>query len=81
MARTATRDAVDINTHGDDSLNLGKKQETLFGPNIGPVNKGPLWAQSQDTRTPAHVVSSDIIKTWIAKSKEVLYSATFWPLV
>lgn len=46
-----------------------KKQDTLFGPNIGIVARGPEWTESRekviDELTP------EIVKTWIAKSKQV----------
>ncbi|KAH7925074.1 hypothetical protein BV22DRAFT_1011937 [Leucogyrophana mollusca] len=58
--------AVDDNTTNKKE----KKQDTLFGPNIGVVNSTPQWAQSMGKKTAADNISSDIIKTWIAKSKE-----------
>ncbi|KAF9219526.1 hypothetical protein BS17DRAFT_789183 [Gyrodon lividus] len=74
MARTATQDAVVINMGiVDDTTNKkekDKKQESLFGPNIGVVNNVPQWAQSMGKQATADGLSSDIIKTWIAKSKE-----------
>lgn len=46
-----------------------KKQDTLFGPNIGIVARGPEWTESRekviDELTP------EVVKAWIAKSKEV----------
>ena len=46
-----------------------KKQDTLFGPNIGIVARGPEWTETRekviDELTP------DIVRGWIAKSKEV----------
>ncbi|KAF9239891.1 hypothetical protein BU15DRAFT_87890 [Melanogaster broomeanus] len=72
MARTATQDAVVINMGiGDDTTSRNdKKQETLFGPNIGVVNSAPQWAQYMGKQPAADSLSSDVIKTWIANSKE-----------
>lgn len=46
-----------------------KKQDTLFGPNIGIVARGPEWTESRekviDELTP------EVVRAWIAKSKEV----------
>ncbi|KAI0696828.1 hypothetical protein BC835DRAFT_1340851 [Cytidiella melzeri] len=51
-----------------------KKQDTLFGPNIGIVARGPEWTESRekviDELTP------EIVKTWIAKSKQANQSTT-----
>jgi hypothetical protein len=73
MAQTATHDAVVINMGvvDDTTKKKDKNQETLFGPNIGVVNTAPQWAQSLGKQAAAENLSSDIIKTWIARSKEV----------
>ncbi|KAI0346669.1 hypothetical protein BDW22DRAFT_1352835 [Trametopsis cervina] len=51
-----------------------KKQDTLFGPNIGIVARGPEWTESNekviDELTP------EIVKAWIAKSKQANQSTT-----
>lgn len=70
MARTNTQDAVIINMD-DNSSKKEKKQETLFGPNIGVVGSTPQWAQSLGQKAPADNVSSNIIQNWITRSKEV----------
>jgi hypothetical protein len=70
MARTNTQDAVIINMD-DTSSKKEKKQETLFGPNIGVVGSTPQWAQSMGQKAPADNVSSNIIQNWISRSKEV----------
>jgi hypothetical protein len=51
-----------------------KRQETLFGPNIGIVSDGPPWAQSQDEKksTLSDYLTPDIVKRWVETSKEVL---------
>ncbi|KAG1736083.1 uncharacterized protein EDB91DRAFT_1142664 [Suillus paluster] len=69
MARTNTQDAVIINMD-DSTSKKEKKQETLFGPNIGVVSSTPQWAQSMGQKVPADNVSSHIIQNWIARSKE-----------
>jgi hypothetical protein len=69
MARTNTQDAVIINMD-DTPSKKEKKQETLFGPNIGVVGSTPQWAQSMGQKTPADNVSSNIIQNWITRSKE-----------
>ncbi|KAF8841462.1 hypothetical protein BDN67DRAFT_989782 [Paxillus ammoniavirescens] len=78
MAQTATHDAVVINLGVvDDTTNKkDKNQETLFGPNIGVVNTAPKWAQSMGKQVTAENLSSDIIKTWIARSKEPSHPTT-----
>ena len=50
-----------------------KRQETLFGPNIGIVGDGPAWAQSEDTKkgTPSDFLTPEIVKRWVETSKEV----------
>ena len=70
------QDAVTINM-GD--LNIGspgesngatkKKQDTLFGPNIGIVAKGPEWAEAREKTIDE--LTPEIVRGWIAKSKEV----------
>ncbi|KAG1760768.1 hypothetical protein EDD22DRAFT_899683 [Suillus occidentalis] len=69
MARTNTQDAVIINMD-DTSSKKEKKQETLFGPNIGVVGSTPQWAQSMGQKAPTDNVSSNIIQNWISRSKE-----------
>ncbi|KAG2128715.1 hypothetical protein DEU56DRAFT_818718 [Suillus clintonianus] len=69
MARTNTQDAVIINME-DTTTKKEKKQETLFGPNIGVVSASPQWAQSMGQKVPADNVSSHIIQNWITRSKE-----------
>ena len=81
MAAQQQQDAVVI-TMGDLNLNATdapsassasrKKQDTLFGPNIGIVSRGPEWTETRekviDELTP------DVVRGWIAKSKEVSLS-------
>jgi hypothetical protein len=82
-SRTATalaqhsQDAVVINM-GD--LNAGanseankkdKKQDSLFGPNIGVVNAGPKWTEGNAKKAVEDQLTPDVVNAWIAKSKEV----------
>jgi len=74
MARTNTHDAVTINMGypADVAPKKDKKQETLFGPNIGVVSSTPQWTQSiGHNNVPADAISPHIIQNWIARSKEV----------
>jgi hypothetical protein len=50
-----------------------KRQETLFGPNIGIVGDGPAWAQSADAKkgTPPDCITPEIVRRWVETSKEV----------
>jgi hypothetical protein len=51
-----------------------KRQETLFGPNIGIVSDGPAWAQSEEAKkgTPSDYLTPEIVTRWVETSKEVL---------
>ena len=46
-----------------------KNNDTLFGPNIGVLGGGPDWTESGEKSS--DVLTPDIVKGWIAKSKEV----------
>lgn len=46
-----------------------KKQDTLFGPNIGIVASGPEWTDRHEKQ--ADELTPEVVKGWIAKSKEV----------
>ena len=48
------------------------KSDTLFGPNIGVLGGGPEWTESQEKSS--DVLTPEIVKGWIAKSKEVSVS-------
>nr|VWP00911.1 Cellulose-growth-specific protein [Ganoderma boninense] len=50
------------------------KSDTLFGPNIGVLGGGPEWTESQEKSS--DVLTPEIVKGWIAKSKETHYSTT-----
>lgn len=51
-----------------------KKQDTLFGPNIGIVASGPDWTERQEKQSDE--LTPDVVKNWIAKSKETNHSTT-----
>lgn len=53
-----------------------KRQETLFGPNIGIVGDGPAWAQSNDATKsePSDFLTPEVVRRWVEMSKEVLIS-------
>ncbi|KAI9458685.1 hypothetical protein BJY52DRAFT_1269041 [Lactarius psammicola] len=55
-----------------------KRQETLFGPNIGIVSDGPAWAQSEDTKkgTPSDYLTPEIVRRWVETSKETIQPTT-----
>ena len=57
-----------------------RRQETLFGPNIGIVGDGPAWAQSHDAKKSASsdFLTPEVVRRWVEMSKEVLFpSVTF----
>lgn len=47
-----------------------QSSDTLFGPSIGVVAGGPDWTDSIDSEKDEEL-TPDIVKAWIAKSKEV----------
>ncbi|KAI0676551.1 hypothetical protein C8Q78DRAFT_1065345 [Trametes maxima] len=51
-----------------------KASDTLFGPNIGVLGGGPDWAESPEKTQ--DVLTPEIVKGWIAKSKQTHYSTT-----
>ncbi|KAI0631021.1 hypothetical protein C8Q77DRAFT_178317 [Trametes polyzona] len=51
-----------------------KANDTLFGPNIGVLGGGPEWAESPEKSQ--DVLTPEIVKGWIAKSKQTHYSTT-----
>ena len=61
-----------------------KKQDTLFGPNIGIVARGPEWTETREKAIDE--LTPDVVRGWIAKSKEVrcepssVYSQRWWSL-
>lgn len=51
------------------AANGGKSNDTLFGPNIGVLGAGPKWTERTDKSE--DVLTPEVVKGWIAKSKEV----------
>jgi len=47
-----------------------KKEDALFGPNIGVVSSGPAWTNSKQKKVVADELTPEVVKSWIAKSKE-----------
>jgi hypothetical protein len=48
-----------------------KKEDALFGPNIGVVSSGPAWTNNKQKKVVADELTPEVVKSWIAKSKEV----------
>ncbi|KAI0792331.1 hypothetical protein C8Q75DRAFT_792039 [Abortiporus biennis] len=64
----------DLNAPNNDSSQDKKKQDTLFGPNIGIVSSGPEWTERKEK--PVDELTPEIVKRWIEKSKETNHSTT-----
>lgn len=64
-------DMGDLNETG--TTGRKKKVDTLFGPNIGVVASGPAWteADEKDEKGAVDELTPEVVKSWIAKSKEV----------
>lgn len=54
-----------------DTTRPSKKHDTLFGPNIGIVSSGPEWTEISQDKTLVDELTPEIVKGWLAKSKEV----------
>ena len=54
-----------------DAVKPPKKHDTLFGPNIGIVSSGPEWTETSQDKTLVDELTPEIVKGWVAKSKEV----------
>jgi hypothetical protein len=54
-----------------DPTKPSKKHDTLFGPNIGIVSSGPEWTEISQDKTVVDELTPEIVKGWVAKSKEV----------
>lgn len=57
------------NTPTSNATQEKKKQDTLFGPNIGIVSNGPKWTER--TEKSSDELTPEIVKAWVQKSKEV----------
>ncbi|THH29743.1 hypothetical protein EUX98_g4426 [Antrodiella citrinella] len=72
-------DATQNNSNNSSNTNSNsndnkKKQDTLFGPNIGIVTGGPEWTDNAEETKDE--LTADVVKGWIAKSKEAAHSTT-----
>lgn len=54
-----------------DTTKPPKKHDTLFGPNIGIVSSGPEWTETSQDKSLVDELTPEIVKGWVAKSKEV----------
>lgn len=54
-----------------------KKHDTLFGPNLGIVSSGPEWTETSQDKAVIDELTSEIVKGWVAKSKEVSHGLVF----
>ena len=64
-------------TAAKDSTRPPKKHDTLFGPNIGIVSSGPEWTEISQDKTVVDELTPEIVKGWVAKSKEVSLQLLF----
>lgn len=67
----AAQEAVVIDMGDLNDLANNKKQDTLFGPNIGVVASGPAWTEMNEKKSLGDQLTPEIVKGWITKSKEV----------
>ncbi|KAI0367651.1 hypothetical protein BV20DRAFT_970202 [Pilatotrama ljubarskyi] len=80
MAHTQNAVVIDMGTPApaagapQSSPAAPKANDTLFGPNIGVLGGGPDWAESPEKSQ--DVLTPEIVKGWIAKSKQTHYSTT-----
>ncbi|KAG8216788.1 hypothetical protein J3R82DRAFT_7033 [Butyriboletus roseoflavus] len=65
----AQNGAVVVNVAPVENTNK-KESKQLFGPDIGVVNNTPAWANTVGKNAAADSLSPDVIKSWMAKSKE-----------
>ncbi|PSR78010.1 hypothetical protein PHLCEN_2v7605 [Hermanssonia centrifuga] len=66
---------LNLNETGPSSPSASKKkQDTLFGPNIGIVARGPEWTETREKAIDE--LTPEIVRAWIAKSKEPNQSTT-----
>ncbi|KAG9313509.1 ribosomal protein L18e/L15P [Chiua virens] len=61
--------AVVVSMSTEESSNK-KESKQLFGPDIGVVNSTPAWAHAVGKNAAADSLSADVVKNWVAKSKE-----------
>ncbi|KAF9652616.1 hypothetical protein BDM02DRAFT_3088932, partial [Thelephora ganbajun] len=66
----------DNETAPKDTTKPPKKHDTLFGPNIGIVSSGPEWTETSQDKTVVDELTPEIVKGWVAKSKETSQPTT-----
>ena len=74
-----TTNVQDNETVPKDVTKPPKKHDTLFGPNIGIVSSGPEWTEASRDKSLVDELTPDIVKGWVAKSKEVLRNSSCPP--
>ncbi|KAF9788317.1 hypothetical protein BJ322DRAFT_1048236 [Thelephora terrestris] len=75
----ATNDTTGVReneTVPKDATRPQKKHDTLFGPNIGIVSSGPEWTEISQDKTVVDELTPEIVKSWVAKSKEASQPTT-----
>lgn len=65
-----------INNQQGSSSDPSKKDDTLFGPGVGVISSGPNWAESSNQPSKDEI-SPEVLKSWLAKSKDASYSVRF----
>jgi hypothetical protein len=70
MAGRTSNAAASASAAGAANINRNKKQEALFGPNIGVVSTGPAWTDTKEKKAMTDELTPDIVQSWIARSKE-----------
>lgn len=76
---TRTQGPVPVVVDTGDKEKEKKKQDALFGPNIGVVSSGPAWTDNREKKVVADELTPDVVKSWIARSKEVgFWSSSPW---
>jgi hypothetical protein len=77
MGSQATPGDVVINMNPElPTSKSNKRQDTLFGPNIGIVNSGPDWTETHLEKPSADELTPEIVKSWVAKSKQTSQPTT-----
>jgi hypothetical protein len=75
IRNNAAQEAV-ANMGDLSNLTNNKKQDTLFGPNIGVVASGPAWTETNKKKSTGDQLTPEVVKGWIAKSKEASQPTT-----
>jgi hypothetical protein len=71
----------DNETVPKDVAKSPKKHDTLFGPNIGIVSSGPEWTEASRDKSLVDELTPEIVKSWVAKSKEVRQGVVLFVLL